>query len=236
MVTDAWTVDEVSVEPVLLGRHVVGAVASTPAIEIVTGVEVVRIGEDGSIWGGSGKLGTFDRVLNCAWDGLANLEPSATGLCLRAKTGFIAKAAGAPSRPVTFSFGPFGDVVPLDGGRVYVSWYPACLMSFTASASVGPGWFDAIAAGFDFQAAYAGSRQALKLLIPGLELSSRYDEVRAGTILAAGKTDIYDRSSQLHERTAIGLTSRGKIASINPGKLTTAPAYAHEAARWLSTS
>jgi hypothetical protein len=235
-VTDAWTVDEITVEPVRLGRHVTAAVAAKPGIELVTGVEVRRIGEDGSIWGQDGRLGTFDRVLNCAWDGLAALDPSAQGLCLRAKAGFIAPAGGVPPSPVTFSFGPFGDVVPLGEGRVYVSWYPSCLMGFTTDAADGRGWFETVAGGFDFDAAYARTREAFHLLLPGLRLAPRYDEIRAGAILAAGRTDIYDPASQLHERTVIGLTAQGKVASINPGKLTTAPAYAHQAARWLSTN
>lgn len=235
-ITDAWTVDEATIDPVCLGRHVIDRLAATPRVDLVTGVEIRRIGDDGSIWDRNGRLGTFDRVLNCAWDGLATLDPSATGLCLRAKAGFIAQAAGAPSNPVTFSFGPFGDVVPFGDGRVYLSWYPDCLMGFTTGTADGPGWFETVAAGFDCDAAYDRTRRALESLLPSMTLAPRYDEVRAGAILAAGRTDIYDPTSQLHERTAIGVTTRGIIASINPGKLTTAPTYARQAARWLSTT
>jgi len=90
-----------------------------------------------------------------------------------------------------------------------------------------------LAAGFDFAAAYRLTRHQLAELTRGFELDERYERVRAGPILAAGSTDIYDLESQLHRRTTIGINARGRIATINPGKLTTAPRWASEAARWI---
>ena len=50
--------------------------------------------------------------------------------------------------------------------------------------------------------------------------------VKGGTIVAWGKTDIYDPASELHRRFEIGVTSEGKFHSIDPGKLTMAPYFA----------
>lgn len=236
-VTDAWIVPEMTIEPVLLGRHVVERLACEARVAVALGVHVDRIDTDGTVWERRESLGRFDRVLNCAWDGLAALDPRATGLCLRAKAGFIARGeSDAPLRPVTFCYGPFGDIVPLNGGWYYVSWYPACLMGFTTDLSAGARWYEEVARSFDFDVAFERTRNVLAALAPSLRLSAHYDGVRSGAILAAGLTDIYDRASQLHERTAIGLTAHGRVASINPGKLTTAPWWAQKAAEWLNQS
>jgi hypothetical protein len=51
-------------------------------------------------------------------------------------------------------------------------------------------------------------------------------QVDAGAIVACGQTDVDDPSSELHTRTAIGVTSHDGYHSLDPGKLTTAPYFA----------
>ncbi|MBA4099003.1 MAG: hypothetical protein C0484_19840 [Rhodospirillum sp.] len=234
-ITDAWEVPETTIEPTVLGEAILARLGRETNIDIVTNADVAELCQDGTVWDVGGRqLGQFDRVLNCAWDGLAQLCGGGAGFCLRGKAGFIARVRSpGPTLPVTFCFGPFGDFVPLGGDRCYVSWYPACLMGFTTDLSAGSRWFDRLAAGFDFAAAYRLTRRRLAELIRGLELDEQYERVRAGPILAAGSTDIYDLESRLHRRTAIGLDAHGRIATINPGKLTTAPWWASKAARWI---
>ena len=234
-VTDAWEVPETTIEPTVLGDAILARLAQMATVDIVTNADVGELGQDGTVRDADGRrLGQFDRLLNCAWDGMARLRGGGAGFCLRGKAGFIARIRSpGPALPVTFCFGPFGDIVPLDGNRCYVSWYPACLMGFTTDLSAGSRWFDRLAAGFDFAAAYRLTRQRLTELTRGFELDEQYERVRAGPILAEGRTDIYDLESRLHRRTAIGLEASGRIAAINPGKLTTAPWWASEAARWI---
>jgi hypothetical protein len=59
--------------------------------------------------------------------------------------------------------------------------------------------------------------------------------IDAGVIVAYGTTDVDDRSSGLHDRSNIGVSSIfGRYLSIDPGKMTTAPLFAHEAANRLA--
>jgi glycine/D-amino acid oxidase-like deaminating enzyme len=50
--------------------------------------------------------------------------------------------------------------------------------------------------------------------------------VKGGVIVAWGQTDIYDPASELHRRFEIGITSKARFHSIDPGKLTMAPYFA----------
>ena len=54
--------------------------------------------------------------------------------------------------------------------------------------------------------------------------------VKGGVIVAWGETDIYDPDSELHRRYEIGITTKGRFHSIDPGKLTMAPLFAEECA------
>jgi hypothetical protein len=55
-------------------------------------------------------------------------------------------------------------------------------------------------------------------------------QVKGGVIVAWGKTDIYDPESELHRRYEIGVTTRERYHSIDPGKLTMAPYFAEQCA------
>ena len=54
--------------------------------------------------------------------------------------------------------------------------------------------------------------------------------VKGGGIVAWGKTDIDDPQSELHKRYEIGIQSRRRYHSVDPGKLTMAPYFAEECA------
>ena len=55
-------------------------------------------------------------------------------------------------------------------------------------------------------------------------------QVDAGAIVAFGRSDVDDAASGLHDRSRIGVTSRRGYHSVEPGKLTTAPRIAVDAA------
>ncbi len=239
-VTSAVRVAEQTVSPERLRDAVLAAIDGTPAIAVELGTEIEATEPSGYLVAGGKRLGLFGAMVNCAWDGLARLDATAgvpdAGLCLRAKAGFITTATtGLPTEPITFSFGPFGDVVPLGGGRVYVSWYPACLMGFTTDLTQGAAWFEERSQAFDAASAYRRTVAAFEALCVGLRLSAGYDRLLAGAILAQGATDIDDRASGLHRRTAVGIHRVGRLFSINPGKLTAAPKLAHDLATMLAS-
>jgi hypothetical protein len=72
--------------------------------------------------------------------------------------------------------------------------------------------------------------RALAEIVPPLRsisLESMADlKVKGGVIVAWGRTDIADPHSELHHRYEIGITTRGRYHSVDPGKLTMAPYFA----------
>lgn len=235
----AYDVAELNLDCPALVRMIRDAVESAPGIEVRTGTRVASIGEADrpEVADASGTvLGAFDLVVNAAWDGMPALERRSgvalTGLCLRGKAGFIASVPqGLPDRPVTIVYGSFGDIVPLAGGLAYLSWYPSCLMGFSLDVDQGVDWYDGVAAGFDFQAAYEQACAAFGALMPAMRFGDEPVECRAGPILASARSDISDPASGLHRRTNFGISRRGRIYAINTGKLTCAPVLAEELGR-----
>jgi hypothetical protein len=67
--------------------------------------------------------------------------------------------------------------------------------------------------------------------MPGVALLSSDDlgaaELAGGVIFAWGSSGIDDPNSELHNRYAIGPRTLGRYHSVDTGKLTTAPLYAH---------
>jgi hypothetical protein len=70
---------------------------------------------------------------------------------------------------------------------------------------------------------------------PGLQ-KSKPILVDAGIIVAFGKSDVDDPSSELHQRSLVGVTSVNGYHSLDAGKLTTAPMFARIAAERVVTS
>lgn len=236
----AYDVRESSVECAELCALVGQAMATTPGIRVETGVAVAAIDDDGTVRGsGDAVLGRFDRVVNAAWDGMPAIERRAGAmthpLVLRGKAGFLTRlTAGAIEQAITVVYGPFGDVVPLRDGTMYLSWYPEALMGLTTDMSAGADWYARTAAAFDFEGSYRRSVAALEVLLPGVTFASAPLAIRAGPILAAGETDIKDPRSKLHRRTDIGVYERGNVLAIDTGKLTSAPLLAAEVAAMIA--
>jgi hypothetical protein len=240
-VDSAYVVAEETIDVEKLCIAAAQALGRIATIRVHTAADISHVTPDAtpSVIASSGEsFGTFDAVMNCAWDGLPELdrrsEFGSAGYCLRAKAGFIANVeAGMPDRPITFCFGPFGDIVPLDKDLAYISWYPSCLMGFTTDLAPGSGWFSSLQSRFDFGGAYEKAVYAFESLCRGLRLSRHYEKVLAGAILAMGSTDIDNRESKLHKRTQIGIRRRDALFSVNPGKLTMTPRLAIELAEQL---
>ncbi|HMP76600.1 MAG TPA: FAD-dependent oxidoreductase [Kiritimatiellia bacterium] len=236
---------ERAIDPADLAREIRSALAAEPRIALRTGHEADAIQLDGDALVVEGRYGDTRwrirarSVVNALWeqrlrfDAQMGLPPGGDWLH-RLKYRVIVKTPdalrAAPSATVVL--GRYGDVVIRPGGTAYLSWYPAGLRGWT-NATTPPEAWDAPCRG--------EVDEALRTEIVEQSLAGLADwcpsvrgcsplTVDAGAIVAVGHTDVDDRASGLHDRSRIGVTTRGGYHSVEPGKLTTAPLFAREAA------
>jgi glycine/D-amino acid oxidase-like deaminating enzyme len=242
---DAVDTCEVAINPVQVAQLLRQRIAATPRIETRLGVHVLNVVDEES---GIRVLGDcagdlinerFDHVVNALWDGRLALNKVA-GLATerpwlhRLKYGVSFRIPKEADRPVsaTFVLGPFGEVVGYGGGLTYLTWYPHCMRAIS-QALTPPDWptyppepvRSRIIAGT--LAAMANIVPVLRHLHPETLPEAL---VKGGTIVAWGETDIDDRQSELHRRYDIGVSSKGRFHSVDPGKLTMAPFFADDCA------
>jgi glycine/D-amino acid oxidase-like deaminating enzyme len=206
-------------------------------------VEELARGNGGFQIEGSNPEGTWRlharQVVNALWeqrirfDRMAGLERPA-GWVYRLKYRVIAELPAAlrygPS--VTMVLGPYGDVVVRPNGTAYLSWYPAGLRGWTHEEAPPAAWDSACrgeANVVESELIASSILQGVARWYPGMA-HARPRIVDAGAIVAYGRSDIGDAASGLHDRTRIGVTSVAGFHSIDPGKLTTAPLFAEQAA------
>ncbi len=128
--------------------------------------------------------------------------------------------------------GRYGDVVFRPDGTAYLSWYPAAMQGWSHDVSPPRDW-DAACRGEGnpgrVEAIGRGIQEGIAAWFPVVARLERL-QLDAGAIVARGQSDVDDVGSQLHDRSQIGVTSLGPYHSVDPGKLTTAPLFALEAA------
>lgn len=189
--------------------------------------------------GGGHDQAAYEHVVNALWAGRLKIDRTMGVLPARpwlhrfkmAITLILAsRIESIPS--TTFVLGPFGDIVNFSASRLYLSWYPACMIG--SSTAVDPG--DPIAR-LDQAAKDAivrDSLAALTTLCPSLrELDTGVitdTEIGGGAIFAWGATDIDEPESELHRRYDIGVESYGSYHSVNTGKYCLAPLFAMDTA------
>jgi len=178
----------------------------------------------------------FDQVVNALWDGRFALNETLGFQAnrpwlhrLKYGVSFQLPPNVAPPPSATFVLGPFGEVVTYGDGTIYLTWYPDCLRAISADVTP-PDWATYPSEPLRSEI-IRGTFRALSEIVPGLQeidVESLLESasVKGGTIVAWGKTDIYDPASELHRRFEIGVTSEGKFHSVDPGKLTMAPYFA----------
>ena len=241
---------EVAINPVTLATALRTCIADHPRIETrlnryVVGVEnggrSLRVTSDGL----DGRaMDFFDHVVNALWDGRLAVDetmgrrPNRPWLH-RLKYGIsFTLPAGLEVPPsATFVSGPFGEVVSYPDRLTYLTWYPNCLRGISADVRP-PDWptypSDPLSAEI-----LTGTISAMSEIMPSLAVlkGARLPDalVKGGVIVAWGETDIYDRSSELHRRYEIGVTSEGRYHSVDPGKLTMAPYFAEICADRIAT-
>lgn len=206
---------------------------SVREIEQRSGGFVISGDSSGSIWSHR-----CDQVVNATWesrlmlDATVGLKPP-PGWLYRLKYRVLAHLPNslrdAPS--ATMVLGRYGDVVVRANGTAFLSWYPSGMQ----------GWTDKLEPPSHWDPACRGDRQAhdpslVNQIIGGIQ--PWYPEIArctpyqldAGAIVAYGSTDVDDPDSGLHDRTQVGVFSEGGYHSLDPGKLTTAPYFAMQAA------
>ena len=197
-----------------------------------------RFRVEGDAPNGPWSLGAL-QVVNAMWEqrlrfdqqlGIAPVGDALHRLKYRVIARLPQQLRGAPS--VTMVLGRFGDVVVRPNGTVYLSWYPSGLRGWSHDIQPPDDWGPAcrgeVPAPFARQLADE-VLSAIDAWYPGIGecVTLRVD---AGVIVAIGRSDVDDAASALHDRSQIGVTTRGGYHSVDPGKLTTAPLFALQTA------
>jgi hypothetical protein len=242
----AYETCEIAVDPWAIAKHLRAAVASHSRIELMTGARVIaaedRVGGGFDIRfdaGGLRSAGPFTAVVNALWanrpaiDQRYGLPPRGHWITRRKLGVNLPCAPGGVTLPsFTIMLGPFGDSVVYQSGRVYLSWYPSCMIGTTTGAEETD--WNAILRNVDLAAIRHQTIAALAEICPRVrDLESMAEAkvvVNGGSIFALGRTDIDDPGSQLHERFDIGIDARGRYLSVDTSKFTLGPAMAIQTA------
>ncbi len=236
---------ELAIDTEQLALFVREAIAASPDISFVPCRTVKGMERKaGSLCvAGDGPEGAWrmraQQVVNATWESRLAIDQTlglvrANGWLHRLKYRVIARVPealrDAPS--VTMVIGRYGDVVIRPDGTAYLSWYPLAMRGWTHALRPPESW-DAPCRGEvskeDAQAFSASVMAAIDAWFPGIGRSQPI-LVDAGAIVAYGQTDVDDSTSELHDRTRIGVASIDGYHSVDPGKLTTAPLFAMAAA------
>jgi glycine/D-amino acid oxidase-like deaminating enzyme len=240
-----FATQERAIDTELLAVAVRRAIDASPRVTFVPG-RTVRTVEPtstgfrvcGNSAGGQWEMDAV-QVVNATWERRAALDaqlgiPAPAGLLHRLKYRAIVRLPdrlrGAPS--VSMVLGRYGDIVVRPDGTAYLSWYPTGLRGWTHDLEPPLDWNPACRGDLTSEVAREVAdalRAGIDPWFPGIGESEPL-RVDAGAIVAVGHSDVDDRNSGLHDRTRVGVVSHGGWHSVDPGKLTTAPRFALEAA------
>ena len=242
----AYRTVERAIDTAQLADRLREAVARSPLIEWRPGHSVARVKRlrDGFAVEGHGAAGAWrlraDCVINALWEGRLAVDatvglPRVSGWLYRLRYRAIVKLpdalVGAPS--ATMVLGRYGSVAVRSDGSAYLSWYPCGLRGWSHELRTPAFWNDPCRGRVlreEGERYVAETLAAIDAWYPGIGQSTPL-ELDAGVVIAYGSTDIDHPSSNLHSQSRIGVTSVDGYHSVNPGKLTTAPYFACEAAR-----
>jgi glycine/D-amino acid oxidase-like deaminating enzyme len=236
----AYRTSEVAVDPVVLARVLRERVAGEPLIRTRLGTEVhaVTPADDDAlvhtVRAGHETADRYDHVVNALWTGrlavdrTAGVPPGRPWLHrVRYNVRIPSGAAGVPA--TTIVLGPFGDAVAYADRGLYLSWYPVGRRA-ASSALVPPDWPSSLDTDSSAQlrrAIGAGLGGAIRAVAELPTELLDVGEVHGGVVFAHGEGDIDQPDTELHERHEIGPRSFGRYHSVDTGKLTTAPLFAH---------
>lgn len=179
------------------------------------------------------------QVVNATWERRQKLDQTlglsvVPGVLHRLKYRVIARTPMEcmTSPSATMVLGRYGDAVVRPNGTVYLSWYPSALQGWSTEVEPPRTWDLACRGTPPPEVAARVARETVEEIgrwMPGMA-DVEVIQVDAGAIVAYGQTDVDDAASGLHVRTRVGVHSQGNYHSVDPGKLTTAPLFALEAA------
>jgi hypothetical protein len=249
-VVAAHITNEVAIDPTLLREQLLAALRTYDITfhpnHVVKGVERTSQGFAVETANGDGSAATWrtDAVVNCLWDGRLAIDatmgiPTPRTCLYRLKLVVNARIASQPTHNITttFALGPYGDVVLRDNGKVYLSWYPACLHGLANGIEPPAAWLsmlkdpDLLASHMDVATATVAAMAERIECLRDVHIES----VTGGIIVAWGDSDIDEPHSELHRRNAIGVFDHDGYLSVDTGKLTTAPMFAAKVAEVLGS-
>ena len=251
LVVAAFETSEVAIDPWDVARELRRALSTHPRIELRTSSRVIRVHErhDRSYEvqcenDGLQHAGPFDGVVNALWTNRQAIDQRsgvATGASsfTRRKLGVSLLLRQPPSNvpSTTIMLGPFGDVVCYQSGRVYLSWYPDCMIGATTRVEETD-WNDVLGC-VDHDGVRTRTLHAMGRICPSVAALAQLPGIDAvvngGSIFALAVSDIDDPASGLHERLDRGTTECDRYLSVDTSKYTLAPALAVETAQRMTT-
>ena len=246
-VAAAFETCEIAVDTWAIADHLCEALRAHPRVEVRTRSRIIRAEDRAGggfdvILANEGqeqRTGPFAGIVNATWanrpaiDHRYGMSPRGQWIN-RQKLGVNLQLSRQPDALPSFTImlGSFGDVVPYRSGRVYLSWYPVCMIG--RSTGIQETDWNAVISEVDHDAVRQATVEALTRICPAVaRAAAEADEtaiVNGGSIYALGRTDIDDPASQLHERLDAGIESRGAYLSVDTSKFTLGPALAVETA------
>lgn len=242
LIEAAYETCEIAVDSWVVANHLRAALRAHPRIELVTRARVITAEDRAGggfdvIFEAQGRhcAGPFAAVVNALWANRPAIDqryglPPGKQSFTRRKLGVNLQCGRASDtlHSVTIMLGPFGDVVSHRSGRVYLSWYPSCMIG-TAAGGEETDWNEVLG-GVDFDSVRRGTIDALAAIYPAVgnlkAIAGEPVVVNGGSIFAPGQTDIDDPRSELHERLDTGIEGCGAYLSVDTSKFSLGPAMA----------
>ncbi len=229
-------VPERSVQTNWIADRFVEAVAAQPGIELCMNQRVVAArpesGQPDGRWSidtQDGHFPSFDLVVNALWEGRmavdqsAGIAPAGVWSNRYRQSVFLTTRETLDLPCTLIATGPFGDIKNYNGRNFYLSWYPDGLL--VDDTQVQPPDSASLLRP-DPQALHDSVMDKLQRLLPWVARIRAAEEsfvVNGGWVFAAGRGQLSDVRSTLHQRHTYGMVRRGNYLSIDTGKYSTAP-------------
>jgi glycine/D-amino acid oxidase-like deaminating enzyme len=250
-ISEVYQTVERSIDPRTIANHLSAVAFAMPNLTILTNTTVTGVASASpsrhvviSAREQEEFREPYDAVINALWQNRIGIDNTAgviddRPVIHRFKVGFFSEdpALALDYPTITFVHGSYGDTVKFKD-RVYANWYPAGLIQ--TSLDRMPPSDDAEILSSDLGRIESATLAALGRLLPFYEPALRASVGRwqagGGYITAWGESGIEDPKSQLHDRFAVGVYSRGSYHSIDTGKYTLGPHFANVACQRVAAA
>jgi len=230
---------ELAIDTRWLAKMILKSISGQPNIKVATNCNVTMSEKKNGQWIitythlDETTTAVFDITVNCAWENRLQLDRNSgftheENEIVRIKYGFIFErvADTHPMPSLTITHGPFGDLVHyLSSNKIYLSWYPDCMTWLNTEHEI-PEEISKVCSGIhpegEIERIIQNTLNVFNNIVPNLN-GLVLNEVRAGTIVGKGKTDITDSESGLHRRINTIEEPASDYYSVFTGKYTCAP-------------